>query len=469
MTTALLGQTFENHENSKDEENLKARSTKKFNEGDQAFTNHSSFPNDYSDIVDNLEQDETKKGDKSYRDMVIGAEGQKMKEKENGSGGEGHWRVVQKPRRNRKAKEHDSMAAGGGANKTPVAINAGEKPTRSRFVALSEEVENLEVTDKNINDVNNDKASGTNDQFKKGIFSEVQNGKNHDNKEIEPATNNSTLPPLSQKSNKESRLAAVQKSNFKGKSGSHQRKPMEHLSKRIKADNMETIMTSTYDQNPITKDNIEDTSGNVVVKENVGRVKFSLMLKIKIEQNCTTRRWTWNSWKRRKYLNLRWSCAANTSFYRYCKHYIMSCRPSMVVIMETRCDPNKLKRTFNLLGFDGFIATDSSGFAGGIITAWKEDCISVTLENKKFQYMHLRVKMTNGRWCEKRGGAPVSMRRCNTFKERIDSCHLMDLGAVGPRYTWRGPIFHGGQRIFERLDRALSNDRWRLAFPEGVV
>jgi hypothetical protein len=46
-----------------------------------------------------------------------------------------------------------------------------------------------------------------------------------------------------------------------------------------------------------------------------------------------------------------WNCrgAANTSFYRYCKHYVNDNKPIMVVIVETRCDPNKLRRTFKLL------------------------------------------------------------------------------------------------------------------------
>jgi hypothetical protein len=32
-----------------------------------------------------------------------------------------------------------------------------------------------------------------------------------------------------------------------------------------------------------------------------------------------------------------------------------------------------------------------------------------------------------------------------------------------------GPKFQGGDRIFERLDRALSNDAWRMGFPNAVV
>jgi hypothetical protein len=211
-----------------------------------------------------------------------------------------------------------------------------------------------------------------------------------------------------------------------------------------------------------------------------------------------------------------WNCrgAANTSFYRYCKHYVVSYKPVMLVIVEIRCDPNKLRRTFSLLGYDGFIATNVEGFSGGIVVVWKEECMKVELQFKKFQFIHLQVCYLNGiNWFftpiyaspnddnrrvlwedlkniaasmhspwmlagdfndiaseeEKKGGAVVSIRKCNIFKNRINDCNLMDLGAVGSKFTWRGPIYHGGQRIFERLDRALSNESWRLAFPDGYV
>ncbi|CAJ2632310.1 uncharacterized protein LOC123889201 [Trifolium pratense] len=70
---------------------------------------------------------------------------------------------------------------------------------------------------------------------------------------------------------------------------------------------------------------------------------------------------------------------------------------------------------------------------------------------------------------EKRGGVSASLRRCNKFSERINACNLMDMGAMGPKFTWRGPIYHGGQRIYERLDRALCNEKWRTNFPDGSV
>jgi hypothetical protein len=70
---------------------------------------------------------------------------------------------------------------------------------------------------------------------------------------------------------------------------------------------------------------------------------------------------------------------------------------------------------------------------------------------------------------EKKGGVPASIRKCTKFKERVDACHLIDIGFVGAKYTWRGPVYHGGQRIFERLDRAFGNEQWRLEFPDGYV
>lgn len=41
---------------------------------------------------------------------------------------------------------------------------------------------------------------------------------------------------------------------------------------------------------------------------------------------------------------------------------------------------------------------------------------------------------------EKQGGAPTNIRKCNTFVDRISSCNLMDMGAIGSRFTWRGPM-----------------------------
>ncbi|CAK8532340.1 unnamed protein product [Lathyrus sativus] len=70
---------------------------------------------------------------------------------------------------------------------------------------------------------------------------------------------------------------------------------------------------------------------------------------------------------------------------------------------------------------------------------------------------------------EKEGGAAISICKCNIFKERVNSCNLLDLGTSGSKFTWRRPVYNGGQRIFEKLDRALGNEECRIEFPNGDV
>lgn len=76
-----------------------------------------------------------------------------------------------------------------------------------------------------------------------------------------------------------------------------------------------------------------------------------------------------------------WNCrsAANTSFYRYCKQCVSIHKPKMLVIVETRCEPLKLKKVFNKLGCDGFLATKNHSYAGVIVAVWIEDDMTVTL------------------------------------------------------------------------------------------
>jgi hypothetical protein len=211
-----------------------------------------------------------------------------------------------------------------------------------------------------------------------------------------------------------------------------------------------------------------------------------------------------------------WNCrgAANTSFYRYCKQYVTMHKPVLLVIVETRCDPSSLERTFKLLGYDGLAASEIHGYAGGIAVAWQKDNISVDICIKKFQFIHLKVQYHSGEqwfftavyaspneenrkllwedlcdiannmmeaWLvagdfndiayaeEKKGGVVASLRRCSKFRDRINMCNLIDIGSMGPKFTWRGPIYHGGQRIYERLDRALCNESWRMSYPDGFV
>lgn len=56
-----------------------------------------------------------------------------------------------------------------------------------------------------------------------------------------------------------------------------------------------------------------------------------------------------------------------------------------------------------------------------------------------------------------RGGSGVNEARYNLFNNCLRQCNLSDLGAIGPKFTWRGPRLRDGRRLFERLDRAVVN------------
>ncbi|KAL7190222.1 hypothetical protein ACSBR2_022498 [Camellia fascicularis] len=70
---------------------------------------------------------------------------------------------------------------------------------------------------------------------------------------------------------------------------------------------------------------------------------------------------------------------------------------------------------------------------------------------------------------ERRSFSPhYNHNRSQKFAERINRCNLIDLGCVGPRFTWTNNR-HGMANTMECLDRAMSNDKWRTLFPEGTV
>lgn len=64
---------------------------------------------------------------------------------------------------------------------------------------------------------------------------------------------------------------------------------------------------------------------------------------------------------------------------------------------------------------------------------------------------------------DKFGGRAVSMNRSLQFKDCIDKCNMVDLGFLGPRFTWSN-----GKEIFaliqERIDRFFVNLDWYSTF-----
>ncbi|XP_028794064.1 uncharacterized protein LOC114749686 [Neltuma alba] len=91
------------------------------------------------------------------------------------------------------------------------------------------------------------------------------------------------------------------------------------------------------------------------------------------------------------------------------------------------------------------------------------------------------AKECNGHWVvlgdfndirgahEKKGGAPINYRRCDTFEDRINKCGFFEVASCGNRFTWKGPLIHGYQRVYERLDRGFCSADWKIKFSEVIV
>ena len=58
------------------------------------------------------------------------------------------------------------------------------------------------------------------------------------------------------------------------------------------------------------------------------------------------------------------------------------------------------------------------------------------------------------------------MRRCLSFNKWVQECRLIDLGSLGPKFTWRGAKNRGYERVFKRLDKGFSNQSFKIQFPE---
>jgi exonuclease III len=88
--------------------------------------------------------------------------------------------------------------------------------------------------------------------------------------------------------------------------------------------------------------------------------------------------------------------ATNTSFYRNCKQYLDIHHPEVLVLMELRTHPMKIKNSIEMLGFDGYAFSENRGFSGGIVIAWKENIVFVSCIHIDSQFIHSRLAI-NGK------------------------------------------------------------------------
>ncbi|MCI18871.1 RNA-directed DNA polymerase (Reverse transcriptase) [Trifolium medium] len=68
---------------------------------------------------------------------------------------------------------------------------------------------------------------------------------------------------------------------------------------------------------------------------------------------------------------------------------------------------------------------------------------------------------------EQKGGK-FSHSRAAVLLNVMDKCNLVDIGMMGGMFTWNRPCT-GNRMVYKRLDRALDDVSWRMAFPDAYV
>ena len=186
---------------------------------------------------------------------------------------------------------------------------------------------------------------------------------------------------------------------------------------------------------------------------------------------------------------------------------IFKYKPSIVVILEPRISGVQADRSIAKIGLSYSHRFKATGFSGGIWVLWDEAGVVEVLESNS-QYIHCRVtdatntfsyftaiyghlvpSRRNLLWqhltrinhvlrdpwvlmgdfnslalsSEHSGGSQNRTGVCTAFVEWLQVSGLIDLGFVGPQFTWRRG------NLSQRLDRGLCNSAWRLKFPEASV
>ncbi|XP_061376477.1 uncharacterized protein LOC133318493, partial [Gastrolobium bilobum] len=213
---------------------------------------------------------------------------------------------------------------------------------------------------------------------------------------------------------------------------------------------------------------------------------------------------------------LAWNCrgAAKKRFLGTLTSMIRKHRINLTAIFEPRISGEKAQKIIKRTWYNSCIVEEAQGFMGGIWVLWNKEFCNVTILEKNMQMVHLKVCFSdnvaflctfiyanpreevrrslwqdlrriadsmNEPWLitgdfneiasplEKRGGAPVDLYKCNRFASLLTDLKMIDLNSSGSRFTWRGSRFLNMDRVFKRLDRACSNDLWRVTFEEGHV
>lgn len=205
-----------------------------------------------------------------------------------------------------------------------------------------------------------------------------------------------------------------------------------------------------------------------------------------------------------------WNCqgAAANKFHTVLRSFIQGYKPDVVVLVEPRISGLHADKVVKKIGLPRSHRVEANGFSGGIWLLWS-DRVEVKILVNPRQFIHSVIKMgdedmtflftaiygspnpalreslwqdlsTTMENChrpwllagdfnatlqldDRKGGARRGLPGCASFQSFVQTNSLIDLGFVGPKYTWRRGT------LLVRFDRALANSNWAASFPCSTV
>ncbi|KAF7131590.1 hypothetical protein RHSIM_Rhsim09G0083100 [Rhododendron simsii] len=180
--------------------------------------------------------------------------------------------------------------------------------------------------------------------------------------------------------------------------------------------------------------------------------------------------------------------------------------------METKNNKVKMETIRHKLRFDFGFYVEPEGLTGGIALCWNDVSIDVEIAHKNLVHIAISTTVDLSRWAatfvygcpthagkekvwnelkeiasserlpwlcvgdfnqvltvgDKFGGNLPDLGRIRAFNDMLNDCRLVDLGCIGPRFTWRNNRAEGGF-IMERIDMAFANMEWRERFDTALV
>lgn len=211
-----------------------------------------------------------------------------------------------------------------------------------------------------------------------------------------------------------------------------------------------------------------------------------------------------------------WNCRGigHPAIVQCLKEYISDHQPNFIFLSKVKCSSLDVVQTLVYqLRLTSFEFVPAHGLSGGLLLAWDDsinlqivlstcniiNCLVFQAEHSQPWQLSLVYgpavpqqrpyfldslldigRSFQGDWAlmsdfnmllssdDKLGGRHVAGPSRNLFRDFVDELELIDLGFIGPPFTWNNRRASGAN-VQERLDKGFANPSWKLAYPEATI